>query len=50
MKPAWFENADVPLAEMWADDDYWLLQSPLRRHNSGPAGLWPGKKDVGSRL
>ncbi|CAE8611843.1 unnamed protein product [Polarella glacialis] len=26
MSPAWFAHEDVPLAEMWADDTYWLIQ------------------------
>lgn len=26
MKPAWFLHDDVPLKEMWADDEHWLLQ------------------------
>jgi len=24
MRPAWFDVADIPYAEMWADDTYWL--------------------------
>lgn len=24
MKPVWFAVADIPYAEMWADDSYWL--------------------------
>lgn len=26
MKPMWFDHDSIPLKEMWADDDYWLVQ------------------------
>eukprot|EP00927_Polykrikos_kofoidii_P072233 TRINITY_DN68373_c0_g1_i1.p1 TRINITY_DN68373_c0_g1~~TRINITY_DN68373_c0_g1_i1.p1 ORF type:complete len:592 (+),score=96.88 TRINITY_DN68373_c0_g1_i1:134-1909(+) len=26
MKPAWFKHEDIPLQDMWADDEFWLTQ------------------------
>ena len=46
MKPVWFEVADIPYSEMWADDNYWLPAVLKGKKVSGEVVFADNNEDV----
>jgi 8-oxo-dGTP diphosphatase len=46
MKPVWFDVADIPYSEMWADDCYWLPAVLKGKKVSGQVVFADNNEDV----